>query len=202
MFVSAKRILLHPSRVATLRPGEVFEIPSGMGGTFTLSFTGFENHLAAFVIVHHSDPPDGWNGTRCTYPIATLHEHLCGIAPDSPYMDDAKHELITLGYLGYPPDSPEITALLKRFPKTAAAISQMDRYMQIQDQLTATTKRIRHRCAHRGARYSGTQAPLVAEQELIAAGFKARHVDYFPRFHHVWLAVRQPTGWHPIPYQP
>lgn len=204
MLVSAKRIPLYPTRSATLKPGEIFDIPSGMGGSFSVRFTGFEKHLAVFVICHASDPPEGWNGERRAYPIATLHENIYGYAPDSPYMDDGKHELITLGYLGYPPNSPEIAELLRRFPKVADRLVTLDRYFALHARLTKTTRFEIHRYAERGGvkpRYSAPQAAIVAEMEEIEASFVTRYRNLFPIYHKVWLAVRQPKGWKPLPYK-
>lgn len=125
MFVPAKPIPLHPSRIYSLKLDEEFNIPSGMGGAFTVRFDGYrcEKTIADFTIVSSSPPPEGWNG--CTRSFKT--EDLPGILsahpspPDSPYYDGGQRELKALRQMGHPEDSEEITTLLRRFPKLATS---------------------------------------------------------------------------------
>jgi hypothetical protein len=201
MFVPAKCLALHPLRKDTLSPGEKFHINSGMGGSFTVVFVGFrpDEGMADFTIVGSEPPPNGWHGEPRSFRINELHLHLHSLPPECPFLDEGKQELIQLGYLGYPKDSPEFVSLLQRFPRTREKLETLDHYFELHAQLTQTTRRERHRAAHLGnpGRYTRKQAPLVAEMDAIEAGFKSRFQDYFPVYHKVWLAVRQPEGWKP-----
>lgn len=117
MFVTAKRIPIHPSKARDMKPGDKFETPSGMGGSFTVVFKQFEGNRAVFTIEHHSNPPDGWNGEQRTFLISELEEKIHGICPDNPFYDGGKQELKTLKALGYPEESGEIQKLRRACPK-------------------------------------------------------------------------------------
>ena len=122
MFVPAKRIPIHPSRVLNLQLDERFEIDSGLGGSFTVRFDGYRcnKERADFVIVSSSPPPDGWRNEHRSFPTSSLAATLYGHAPETPWFDDGKQELATLRHLGYPEDSPEIQTLHRRCPKLQA----------------------------------------------------------------------------------
>lgn len=124
MITPAKRIYIHPSRSSTLTRSEAFNIDSGMGGSFTVSFQKYENDKAIFRIMHHSPPPDGWDGEIITLKTENLHQVIFLLAPESPYYDNGAQEYAALTKAGYPDDSPEITNIKKRFPPPGWSIKK------------------------------------------------------------------------------
>ncbi len=197
MFVPAKQIPLHPSRIHNLREGEILETPSGMGGSFSIRFEGYAATRAHFVIVSSSPPPDGWNGEKRTFPIEDLPSKVSGIAPECPFLDDGRAEIIMRAKLGYPVEGEEISKLLHRFPINMEKVKVLDRYFELHSQLTKASRIARHRAAALGVSvpYTRTQEPIVREMEAIEQSFILRRQDYFNRYHKLWLALRQPEGW-------
>lgn len=108
-----KRIFLHPSRFFHLRPGEVFDIDSGLGGSFAVRFVRYERECARFVITTGAPPPVGWKGQERVFPASELHHHLfLSVNKDPPRLDGGAAELTALRRLGHPEDSPEITTII------------------------------------------------------------------------------------------
>ena len=118
-----KKIYLHPSRITSLKPGEQFDIDSGLGGSFTVRFDGWRcgKSMADFTITSSCYPPDGWRGVKHTYPTAQLTTTLYQLVDESPFMDYGRAAFAALKHLGYADTSPEVITLKRRTtpqPKT------------------------------------------------------------------------------------
>lgn len=111
-----KRIYIHPSRIASLRRGDCFDVDSGMGGSFTVRLDRIEDGIAHFTIVSSCPPPDGWKGTKRQRPINELATTLFLSVPEGPWLDGGKQEHAALIALGYPEDSQEFQTLYRRMP--------------------------------------------------------------------------------------
>lgn len=114
------RINLHPSRILTLKPGESFDIDSGLGGSFTVRLDRIEGDLHHFTITSSSPPPEGWKGEKRQFRIEDLTTKLFLCVSDSPYYDGGVKYLAAYRHLGYPEDSPEIQRLRRQCPKLPA----------------------------------------------------------------------------------
>lgn len=95
-----------------------------MGGSFDVSFLYYDGDQAIFRIMHHSPPPDGWDGKIITLKTEKLHGIIFLLAPESPYYDNGAKEYSALIKAGYPDDSPEITKIKKRFPPPGWSIKK------------------------------------------------------------------------------
>jgi hypothetical protein len=118
MFVPSKRIPIHPDKTGKLIPGERFDIDSGMGGSFEVSFTGYNSRgrgrTAGFQIECGEKPPEGWKGEKRSIPIAKITEKIYLICPECPILDKGNQEQKVLDRLGYPADAIERELLQRK----------------------------------------------------------------------------------------